>query len=544
MKQIAVIFLVLFLLISCHGEKTFFMKLTRMLSDTENQDQSSIPKENNFENYKKSTQNIDEREFESNFWKKEAQRKLKSQIEKKFNTNIAKNVILFMGDGMSLSTITASRIYEGQLKHKTGEENSLSFENFDHIGLSKSYCVDKQTADSACSATAYFTGVKNNYTTVGVNAKVQYKDCKASLKKENQLSSFIEWAQKAGKATGIVTNTRVTHASPSAAYAKTSNRDWESDLNIAQSNNTDGCDDIALQLITSEPGKNINVIYGGGRKKFIGNNIIETTSASRGERLDGRDLIDEWLEDKRMRNMKNAHYIHNRDGLNSLNTNDAEYVLGLFANSHLDYHLNRNPQEPTLKEMTISAIEVLKKSKNGFVLFVEGGRIDQAHHNNMAKLALDETVQLSEAVQSAVDMTNEKDTLIIVTSDHSHTMTLAGYSSRGADILGYNTQISDIDKMPYMTLSYTSGPSAAKGGRDHMPNKDEMKQNSYDYPSLVPLSYETHSGEDVVIYGRGPYAHLFDGVLEQNMIPHIIAYAACIADNKSDLTACDNKNSK
>jgi alkaline phosphatase len=479
MKQIAVIIVVL-VLISCHGE-AFFMKFGRSSAPPHHASARHSPI------IKRNLQHFHESETSANFWREEGQNKLKSQLKKKLNENVAKNVILFLGDGMSISTITASRIYEGQLKHKSGEENSLSFENFDHFGISKPYCVDMQTADSACSATAYFTGVKNNYATIGVTARVELNDCKAATEKENRLSSFIEWAQNAGKATGIVTTTRITHASPAGAYAKTANRDWESDFDMLNFNETAECQDIALQLISSAPGKNLNVIYGGGRKKFKNggrNKFIEnkiTDEFTRGERLDGRDLIDEWLADKRERNMPYANYIHNRSGLVAMNHSDVNYVLGLFADSHLSYHLNSNAEQPTLKEMTISAVNILKKNKNGFVLFVEGGRIDQAHHDNQAKLALDETIQFSDAVRSAVEMTDEKETLIVVTADHSHTMSISGYSSRGGDILGMNSEISDIDNLPYMTLQYANGPSGTKGRA--MPKENDMSK----YTTLYQL---------------------------------------------------------
>lgn len=530
-------------MISCYGE-TFFMKFNSESARIPLHMHPTLVRQHNSAKVKRSIHYFQENEATQDFWRDAAKKKLKLQLEKKLNKNTAKNVILFIGDGMSLSTVTASRIYEGQLNGKSGEENLLSFEKFDHIGLSKTYCVDKQVSDSASSATAYFTGVKANYATIGVNAKVELNDCKASLEKENQLSSFIEWAQKAGKATGVVTTTRITHASPAGAYAHIANRDWESDYDMLNFRDTKDCPDIAQQLITENPGKNLNVIFGGGRKKFIPENVIDE-SETRGERLDGRDLIDEWLDEKRLRNQGSAYYVYNSNGLEALlnQSPDTQYVLGLFADSHLDYHLSNNTKQPTLKEMTVAAIKLLAKNENGFVLFVEGGRIDQAHHANMAKLALDETVQLSEAVQSAVDMTDESDTLILVTADHSHTMAISGYSMRGSDILGLNSEISDIDSMSYATLSYANGPSGTRG-RERIVESD-MKKNDYRFPSLVPLDFETHGGDDVPIYSRGPYAHLFDGVLEQNVIPHFIAYAACINndddDDGNDLSACDNK---
>jgi len=124
----------------------------------------------------------------------------------------------------------------------------------------------------------------------------------------------------------------------------------------------------------------------------------------------------------------------------------------------MKYHLKADASiQPTLAEMTKKAIEILKKEKNGFFLFVEGGLIDAAHHETVARLALDETNELSKAVQQAVDMTSEDDTLIVVTSDHSHTMTMAGYPDRGNDVLGLSGLLG-TDNLPYTTLSYANGP--------------------------------------------------------------------------------------
>lgn len=281
-------------------------------------------------------------ESTSDYWRIEAQKKLRCQLKKKENENEAKNVIFFIGDGMSVATLAASRIYMGQKQGHTGEESVLSFETFPYVGLSKvniilcgvsnvsrvvllhqTYCYDKQTADSACSATAYLTGVKANYATLGVNPQVRFSDCKASLDEKNHVSSIMRWAQKAGKSTGIVTTTRITHASPAGAYANSANRDWESDADMKDFLGASNCSDIAKQLIRGETGRNLNVIYGGGRKKFISEKIITEEDGQKGQRSDGLDLIDEWLTTK---NSPEAHYIHNRQGLIGLNNSDVEHV--------------------------------------------------------------------------------------------------------------------------------------------------------------------------------------------------------------------------
>lgn len=126
----------------------------------------------------------------------------------------------------------------------------------------------------------------------------------------------------------------------------------------------------------------------------------------------------------------------------------------------MKYHLEADATvQPTLTEMTKKAIEVLRKEKNGYFLFVEGGLIDVAHHKLRAKLALDETVEFSKAVQQAVDMTSEDDTLIVVTSDHSHTLTMVGYPNRGNEILGLTGTLA-ADGLPFATLDYANGPTS------------------------------------------------------------------------------------
>lgn len=83
--------------------------------------------------------------------------------------------------------------------------------------------------------------------------------------------------------------------------------------------------------------------------------------------------------------------------------------------------------EPTITEMTAKAIEILEKNEHGYVLMVEGGLIDQAHHRNFAQMALNETEEFSKVIQYVKDNTDEEETLLVVTADHSHTFTVGGY---------------------------------------------------------------------------------------------------------------------
>lgn len=326
-------------------------------------------------------------------------------------------------------------------------------------------------ADSASTATAYLCGVKANYATIGVNANVELDDCSASMNTKNRVYSIAKWAQESNKRTGIVTTARVTHASPAGVYAHVANREWESDFNVRNySQDSAHCDDIARQLVFGETGRNLNVVLGGGRAKFLPFDI-QDEEGDFGERLDGVNLIDEWLKQKG----KKASYVWNRRQL--LQSSNKDYLLGLFESSHCEYNLERDTTtEPTLAEMTETAIKVLKRGNEGFFLFVEGGRIDHAHHATLAQKSLDETAQFSEAIQKAVQLTSRRDTLIVVTSDHSHTMSFSGYAQRGNDILGIagNGQ----DEIAYATLSYANGPGYTgtdDAGRRLDPTNEDMK---------------------------------------------------------------------
>nr|WAK99611.1 alkaline phosphatase [Rhopalosiphum padi] len=483
--------------------------------------------DNNVENIaarkQASKNNINPVENDRQFWNNVGNDLLQKKLNVERKYGVAKNVIFFIGDGMSIATLTSARIYMGQLQNKTGENEMLSFEKFPYTGLSKTYCVDSQVADSACSATAYLMGVKGNIETIGVSGAVSNRDCLASNDPANQAVSSMRWAQQAGKRTGVVSNMRVTHATPAGAYANVAQRDWECDGDMATDKLAEKwcvtkSPDIARQLIERETGRNLNVIMGGGRAKFLPN----TDKDQQGQRQDGRNLTKEWLEINRTSGASSV-YVTDRTQLKSLNTNETDYLLGLFATSHMSYNLLANKSvEPTLVEMTEKAIEVLSKGDAGYYLFVEGGLIDWAHHSNMAQLALDEAAMLSKAVGRARELTSPDDTLIVVTSDHSHTMTINGYPHRGSDILGHPVTAS-TDKMPYSTLSYANGPSARE--RYNL-SQDNTKEPQYQFPSMVNLTWETHGGEDVGVFASGPWAHLFVGNYEQNYIPYAISYAA------------------
>lgn len=176
----------------------------------------------------------------------------------------------------------------------------------------------------------------------------------------------------------------------------------------------------------------MKIVLAGGRNEFRHKDQLDEDGKP-GKRNDGRDLIKEWIDQHGK--MGKTAYVSDKPGLNAI-SNDTEYVLGLFNYDHCPYNIeieqnNLKDKVPTLSEMTRTAIEHLQKqSDKGFFVFIEGARIDMAHHENWAHIALDETKEFANAVQVARDLTNEDDTLIVVTSDHSHTMTINGYAVR------------------------------------------------------------------------------------------------------------------
>lgn len=477
-------------------------------------------------------------EEDAAFWVDAAQKLLSAKADKKPITGQAKNVIMFLGDGLSIPTLAATRVYLGQSQGKTGEETVLSFEEFPNTGLSKTYCVDSQVADSACSATAYLGGVKANIGTAGVTGRVQVDDCAAMNNASNQVTSILKWSQDNGKSTGVVTTTRITHASPSGTYAHIANRDWENDAEVRRSGQDPTvCDDIAEQLVLKSPGKNIKVILGGGRKEFRPTDTLDE-DGKYGSRTDDVDLIQNWESEKAARNVT-FKYVWNRDQLINLDPDTTEFTLGLFNADHIEYHLKSNKtKEPTLEEMTRFAVTSLKKDPNGFFLFVEGGRIDMAHHDTKADISLDEAVEFAKAIKAAVDLTDEEDTLIVVTADHAHTLSFSGYAVRGNDIFG--SPGNGSDGLPYSTITYANGPGYKRpesDGSRHDISKDDMHDIDYTFPATAPLSSETHGGDDVAVFARGPWSHLFAGAFEQNFIPHVMAYASCVGSGR---TVCDD----
>lgn len=495
---------------------------------------------------------------QNNAWYQDAQTRI-AEKNQQTTSKKAKNVILFVGDGMGLSTLTAARILQGQQNHRSGEEGYLSFESFPYTAMVKTYNVDAQTPDSAGTMTAMISGLKTDVGVIGVDEDVERGDCSTAL--GNEVVTALELAEIKGLATGVISTARITHATPAATYAKSADRNWEdiSDMKIDENPERANCEDIALQLVNFESNletryagidiDGIDVVMGGGRRHFLPKDEqynVEKPAANgaEGDRSDGRHLINEWKAQ-----YAQGTYVNNQSEFDAIDVTTTEPVFALFNESHMLYEADRSNDiagEPSLTEMTQKAISILDNNEKGFFLTVESGRIDHGHHAGNAYNALNDTIEFSNAVQAAIDSTNPEETLILVTADHSHVFTIAGYPKRGNPILGKVISVGETtpaladDNMPYTTLGYANGrgfkdlgyETDADAGYDEAIVNERVDLAAIDttepgfhQESHVPLGSETHSAEDVSLHAKGPSAHLAQGVVEQSVIFHIIKKA-------------------
>lgn len=472
----------------------------------------------------------------------QAQEKLQQQLSRSPNTNRAKNVILMIADGNGVATNYATRLFVGQQQGGMGDDYVLPYEAFPNLALSKTYNINAQTPDSAPTAGAMNTGVKQLFNTLNLNDQAVLEDC--ATVEGNTLTTFAETVQEQDKSVGIVSTARITHATPAAVYAKSASRDWEDAV-------PEGCTaqaDIATQLIDAMQTGIVDFAMGGGRQHFLPQGAIDEEGGE-GRRADGTDLIKRAQE-------AGAQYAWNTETFQNLDLASDEPVLGLFEDSHMKYEYDRTGEdEPSLADMTRAAIGYLSQKGDGFYLQVEAGRVDHANHAGNAYRTLTDGAAFAEAVALADELTDDEDTLIIVTADHDHALALSGYCGRGSPILGLCYEIdtsgggirySDepnlaADGKPYTVIGYLNGPGSVlteQAGGSYFGERpgvtqDQATDPEYMQQALLPMDSETHSPVDVAIYAKGPWSQLFDGTVEQNYIFHAMRYAVN-ADGTSD----------
>ncbi|MEQ8695302.1 MAG: alkaline phosphatase, partial [Bauldia litoralis] len=239
-------------------------------------------------------------------------------------------------------------------------------------------------------------------------------------------------------------------------------------------------------------------------------------------------------------------YAYDTGSAEELNLDGTTPILALFEGSHMKYEHDRTDEdEPSLADMTKMAIEQLSKNEDGYYLEVEAGRIDHASHDGNLHRTLTDGIAFAEAVALADELTDDGDTLIIVTADHEHAIAFNGYCGRGSPITGLcydvakgqvkhsDEPLTGSDGKPYTVAGFLNGAGAvlteqadgAYFGTRPVVTEEGATDPDYLQQALIPMSSETHSGEDVAVYAKGPWAHLFDGTIEQNYIFHVMNHA-------------------
>ena len=444
--------------------------------------------------------------------------------------NEAQNVIVFISNGMGPSTTTAARL----MRYK--EDGTLAMDTMPYVARVHTYSLDAQTTDGAAAVSALMTGVKVRNEVVAMDASTRAagfapgKDplrgvpfsenrCPASGN-GNASAALLELAVAKGKATGVVTTARLTSGPTAATYAHVCHRDAEYE--------------IARQAVPGGVGFNdklamgIDVLMGAASAYW---RPFDASKRPRG-RPDGRELIGELRA-------QGYTFITDLTSMNAAPFAQGSRLIGLFdfaeseaqLQGHMSYDLDRDPnREPSLTQMTAKAMDVLSKNPKGYFLVVEGGRIDHALHANQAKRALIDTIAFDDAVRIALEKADLSRTLIVVTSDHDHTMTLIGGSRRGSDVLGLH--LNPVTGKPSVDAGGNSYTALVFGTGSNRPDKrapldtPTVISKDYQQEAAIKLANETNGGGDVMLYAAGAGASNFRGTIENIRVFTLIRNAA------------------
>jgi len=452
----------------------------------------------------------------------------------------ATNVIFFLGDGMGPTTITASRIY------KYGEAGSLNMDKLKRTARIKTFSKDAQTTDSAPSMAAYMTGVKMNNEVISMSADTvawspagvalgsrASNTCNTVANNGTPATTILEQAIAKGKATGVVTTARLTHATPATTYAHICNRNAENDI-ATQAVPTHANYNKAL-------GKGVDILMGGDSSYWQ-----PKSGSMYNGRSDNVNLISAMQT-------SGYTYVNDLTTFNAAPVASGTKILGLFdqagSQGHMSYEADRDPtKEPSLAQMTKKAIDILSKNSNGYFLMVEGGRIDHALHGTNAYRALTDTIAFDDAIKVALDNVDLSKTLIVVTADHDHTMAFNGYPSLGNNILGkadnyVNVKkgipaLSSGDKLPYTTLVFGNGSGngsfTANGGATRLSTRADLTSvdtttkdfnQEYGIQTGTSVGGETHGGGDVMLFSTGAGNAGFKGTIDNTKVYGLIKSA-------------------
>lgn len=467
----------------------------------------------------------------------------------------AKNVILFIGDGMSLAHRTAARILskgitEGKARGK------LAIDDMPHMAMVATAGSDSIITDSANSASAYATGHKS-----AVNAMGVYADRTSDPFDDPRVENITSLVQRRhAMAVGLVTNTEIEDATPAAMVAHTRRRAEY--------------DRIVDHLFNAKP----DVILGGGLANFL------PRSAQGSKRKDEADFLARFRD-------AGYSYASTAGELKSLAGAPAtRKLLGLFNLGNMDGVLDRKflkggtvrrfPEQPDLTEQVSAALSVLSHNEAGFFLMVESGLIDKYTHNLDMERAVYDTIMLDNAVKLARDWASTRgdDTLILVVADHNHAVGLIGtidddmtntpnvplrervgtYGQAGfptypaPDAEGYPARVDATRRLGLFSAGFPdhyetyrpkldgpNEPTAAGEKPDTFIANERYKASPGAQLRLgnlpAAINSDVHSGEDVILTAMGPGSDRVRGQMDNTEVFRVIAEALGLGDGiKSD----------
>ena len=381
-------------------------------------------------------------------------------------------VILFVGDGLVTGNLTAARLYD------VGADHRLTMDGFPHLALVTNYANDFAVPDSPAAASAIATGTKVNNGVIGISPKGR------------TLESILELAKERGRAVGIVTTGGLTDASIAAFYAHVQ-KSTELDM-------------IAEQFAQNAT---LDVALGGGARDF-------TPESKSGHRKDGRDLL---LEMK----TKGAEIMRSKADLEDAPVFTRAPRVGVFANGDLAFSTQIEPgsQEPKLADMVQRAIEFLEVHEQGYLLVVDAELISRAAEENDAEHVLTETVDMDQAVATALHYAGDKAVVMAVGKHATGGMTMNGYpllQEHGVGLLGVNAE-------GFPAIAWATGPMG--------PQKPVVTGTGQESPALpasgtAPAAFywptAINSAQDVIAVGRGPGTEALKGVIDNTEIFQIL----------------------
>ena len=330
---------------------------------------------------------------------------------------------------------------------------------------------------------------------------------------------------------------RITHATPGATYSHIANRDWESDAAMPPEAIAAGCADIARQLVEMPYGDGFEVAMGGGRGNFLPETAADPEDeGKKGKRKDGKDLTKAWLD----RYGNSGAYVWNQEQFDAIDPAKIDHLLGPLRDARTwststtgrrtRPASRRWPRWPRRRSTSC------RRTPRAIVLMIEGGRIDHGSHDGNAFRTLSDAVALNEAVKAVLRKVDLDETLIVVTGDHSHTLTIAGYAKRGNPILGISIGVDGKPILADGRQALHHDRLRQRPGRPKEPKEratltmEQATAPDFIQQSLVPMPSETHGGEDLGIYAIGPWSHLFQGTVEENYTFHVMDYASKISE--------------